>query len=40
MISNESPVGKAALGKHKGDIIIVDTPGGKSKFQILDIRVK
>lgn len=38
MISNESPVGKAALGKHKGEIIIVDTPGGKSKFQILDIK--
>ncbi len=39
LISNESPVGKAAIGKHKGDIIVVDTPGGKSKFQILDIRV-
>ena len=39
LISNESPVGKAVIGKHKGDIIVVDTPGGKSKFQILDIRV-
>lgn len=38
MISNESPVGKAALGKHKGDVIVVDTPGGKSKFKILDIK--
>ena len=37
MISNESPVGKAAL-KHK-DIIIVDTPGGKASSRF-DIRVK
>ena len=36
-ISNESPVGKALLGKHKNDIIFVETDSGKIKFKILDI---
>jgi transcription elongation factor GreA len=36
-ISNESPVGKALLDKKIGDIITVETPGGKSKFKIIDI---
>lgn len=36
-ISNESPVGKALLGKNKNAIITVETPGGKSKYKILEI---
>lgn len=36
-ISNESPVGRALLGKHKNAIINVETPGGKSKFKIIEI---
>jgi transcription elongation factor GreA len=36
-ISNESPVGRALLGKKVGSIIKVDTPEGCIKYQILDI---
>ncbi len=36
-ISNESPVGRALLGKKIGATVKVDTPGGVSKFKILDI---
>jgi transcription elongation factor GreA len=39
-ISNESPVGKALLGKHKGEQIEAKTPGGKIKYKILDISKK
>jgi len=37
-ISNESPVGKALLGKKKGVTVDVITPGGIVKFKILDIK--
>jgi transcription elongation factor GreA len=37
LISNESPLGKALLGKHIDDIITADTPGGVIKFKILKI---
>ena len=33
-ISNESPVGKAVLGHHKGDKVEVNTPGGTMSFRI------
>lgn len=36
-ISNESPVGKAALGHKKGDTIEAQTPGGVVKYEIVDI---
>ena len=36
-ISNESPVGKALMGKEKGDIIEVSVPDGIIKFKILEI---
>lgn len=38
-ISNESPVGKALIGKKVGDIVDVPVPDGVSKFEILEIRV-
>ena len=38
LISVESPVGKAALGKIVGDEITVNTPSGKSKFNIIKIK--
>lgn len=38
-ISNESPVGKALIGKKVGDIVDVPVPDGVSKFEILDIRI-
>lgn len=37
-ISNESPVGKALLGKTIGDVVDVVVPDGINKFKILDIR--
>lgn len=37
-ISNESPVGKALLGRTTGDIVDVLVPDGITKFKILDIR--
>ena len=36
-ISNESPIGKALLGKKTGDIVIVETPGGKIELLIKEI---
>jgi len=39
-ISNESPIGKALIGKKKGDTIIADASsvgGGKSEFKIVKI---
>lgn len=36
-ISNESPVGKAILGKTKGTIVEVDAPVGKIQYQILEV---
>ncbi|OWK27066.1 MAG: hypothetical protein US76_00375 [Parcubacteria group bacterium GW2011_GWA2_38_13b] len=37
-ISNESPLGEAFMGRKKDDIIEVETPGGKVKYKIIDIR--
>ncbi len=36
-ISDESPLGKALLGKTIGDEVIVDAPAGELKFKILEI---
>ncbi len=36
-ISDESPVGKACLGKTKGEIVEVEAPAGLLKFKVLDI---
>ena len=37
-ISNESPMGKAFMGHVKGDKVEVDTPTGKVKYVILDVK--
>jgi transcription elongation factor GreA len=37
-ISNESPLGRAILGRRVGDAVEVSAPGGLSMFEILDIR--
>jgi transcription elongation factor GreA len=37
-ISNESPMGKAFIGKNKGDKVEVITPGGAVKYAILDVK--
>jgi transcription elongation factor GreA len=39
-ISNESPVGKAIIGKKIGTIVDVTTPAGVIQYKILDIRMK
>ena len=36
-LSNESPVGKAIIGKKKGETVEVSTPRGSLKYKILDI---
>ena len=36
-ISDESPFGKALLGKKVGDEVIVDAPEGELKFKVLEI---
>ncbi len=37
-ISNESPVGRALIGKKKGDDVEVETPNGISKYKIVGIK--
>ena len=38
LISNESPTGKALLGKSVGDVVTVNVPGAPSiQYKILDI---
>ena len=36
-LSDESPIGKAAMRKKVGDIFIVQAPAGELKFEILEI---
>ncbi|SCY99516.1 transcription elongation factor GreA [Alkaliphilus peptidifermentans] len=37
-ISNESPVGKALLGKKVGDVVEVQIPDGTTQYKILEIK--
>ncbi|MBN1563579.1 MAG: transcription elongation factor GreA [Anaerolineae bacterium] len=36
-ISNESPIGSALLGRRKGDVVKVQTPGGEWEVKIIKI---
>ena len=36
-ISNESPIGRALLGKRRGDQVEVNAPAGKLKFTVVQI---
>ncbi len=38
LISNESPMGQALLGRQAGETVTFDTPDGKKKFKLLGIR--
>ena len=38
LISNESPVGSALLGKTKNEVVVVKTPVGECHLKILDIK--
>ena len=37
LIFFKSPIGRALIGKHKGEIISVATPSGERNFEILDV---
>lgn len=37
-LSNESPVGKAIIGRKKGEIVEVTAPRGSLKYKIMDIK--
>lgn len=37
-ISHQSPLGQAMIGKKKGEKIEVETPNGKEKYEIKDIK--
>ena len=37
-ISNESPVGRALIGKKIGDIVEVQIPDGVTKYEVLEIK--
>lgn len=37
-ISNESPVGKALIGKRVGDVVVVETLAGDSKYEVIGIQ--
>jgi transcription elongation factor GreA len=39
-LSNESPVGKALLGRKRGEEIVVSTPRGERKLKITKIDVE
>lgn len=36
-ISDQSPMGRAFMGKEKGESPVVETPSGKTRFEILSI---
>jgi len=37
-ISVSSPVGRAMIGKRVGDAIVVQAPGGRRQYELIDIR--
>lgn len=37
-ISNESPVGKALIGAHTGDVVEVEMPAGIMRYKVLEIQ--
>ena len=37
LISDESPIGKAAMKKRVGDVFIVEAPAGELKFEVIEI---
>ena len=38
LISNESPLGKALIGAHTGDVVDVEMPMGIMKYKVLEIQ--
>lgn len=37
-VSNESPIGKALMGKKKGDIVEIQSPAGAYTVKVLDVQ--
>ena len=37
-ISNESPVGRALIGKRVGETVVVETQAGDVEYKVLDIK--
>ena len=37
LIFFKSPIGKALIGKNKGEMVVVNTPSGEKNFEILDV---
>ena len=37
-ISNESPVGKAVIGKKIGDVVVAVTPAGELSYKMLEVK--
>ena len=37
-ISVNSPIARALIGKHAGDVAQVETPGGLREYEVLDVR--
>ena len=38
LISVNSPIARGLVGKEEGDVAVVDTPGGKREFEIVEVR--
>ena len=38
LIFYNSPIGKALIGKNKGDLVVVNTPSGERNFEIKDVQ--
>ena len=36
-ISDESPIGRAIIGKRVGEVAVIDAPAGESKCKIVEI---
>jgi len=39
LTTDKSPIGKALIGRRKGDSVIVETPGGSEKITIISVSV-
>ena len=37
LIFFKSPIGKALIGKNKGDLVTVNTPSGERNFEIINV---
>lgn len=38
LISVNSPMARALIGKHEGDVVVVDAPGGRLEYEIISVK--